>query len=136
MTSARADAPRKECGRRKTWEEERGPPEGRRVRVSKGRDRGCGRVLHGVLRLFSIPLFQCVLDQSPLEVSETVIKGFFDSQFADTPSYGEIMAQEYQTQDHQPRDGITHNGLTFPHQSLLRKMPYSNCDPLMQFLML
>jgi hypothetical protein len=28
------------------------------------------------------------------------------------------------TQDHQPKDGITHNGLGLLHKLLIKKMPY------------
>jgi hypothetical protein len=35
-----------------------------------------------------------------------------------------FLSCSYKTQDHQPRDGPTHNGLGPPHQSLIKKMPY------------
>ena len=37
--------------------------------------------------------------------------------------HGLLSLLSYRTQDHQLRDGTTHNGLVCPHQSLIIKMP-------------
>jgi hypothetical protein len=39
--------------------------------------------------------------------------------------HGLFSLLSYRTQDHQPRDSTTHNGLGPPHQSLVNKMPDS-----------
>jgi hypothetical protein len=36
--------------------------------------------------------------------------------------HGLLNLLSYRTQDHQPRDGATHNGLGPPHQSPIKKM--------------
>jgi hypothetical protein len=41
--------------------------------------------------------------------------------------HGLLSLLSYRTQDHQPRDGNTHNGLGFLHQSLIKKTPYLTC---------
>jgi hypothetical protein len=38
---------------------------------------------------------------------------------------GLLCLLSYRIQDHQPRDGPTHNGLDSPHQSLIKKIHYS-----------
>ena len=35
--------------------------------------------------------------------------------------HGLLNLLSYRTQDHQPRDGTTHNGWALPHQSLIKK---------------
>jgi len=38
-------------------------------------------------------------------------------------SCGFLILTSYRSQDHQLRDGPTHNGLGLPHQSLIKKIP-------------
>jgi hypothetical protein len=44
--------------------------------------------------------------------------------------HGLLSLLSYRTQNHQPRVGTTHSGLSSPHQSVVKKMPYSLAQSL------